>query len=218
LKKALKVESGDVVVFTCGEFLDAANGAGRVRIQLANFLQSAGLLRISSDDFKFLWVVDFPLFSWEGEPPHLASTHHPFTAPFPEDEKLLEANDLETLLRIRGLHYDIVVNGVEVGGGSIRIHNPALQHKVFEKLNLAASQIQQFSHLLEALKFGAPPHGGIALGFDRLIAILTGASSLRDVIAFPKTSSGNELMTNSPSPIPQEALAEFGLKFEETTK
>lgn len=114
-------------------------------------------------------------------------------------------------MKIRGLHYDCVLNGVELGGGSIRIHNHALQRKVFDILKFDEFMSGQFHHLLEALRYGCPPHGGLALGFDRLMAMLCGAQSIREVIAFPKSLNGNELMTNSPSEVPSSALVEFGL-------
>lgn len=129
----------------------------------------------------------------------------------PEDAHLIDGSQ-EDMMRIRGLHYDCVCNGVELGGGSIRIHNHRYQKKVFEKLKFSPFMINQFQHLLEALKYGCPPHGGLAIGFDRLIAMLTGSSSIRDVIAFPKTAGGNELLTGSPSEVPAADLEDFGIK------
>ena len=171
-------------------------------------MQSKGLLSFPPDKFNFMWVVDFPLFSEEDG--QIVSTHHPFTAPVPEDLHLLDGTT-EDMLKIRGLHYDCVVNGVELGGGSIRIHNHNLQKKIFEKLQFSQFMSGQFHHLLEALRYGCPPHGGLAIGFDRMIAMLCGAGSIREVIAFPKTATGQELMTNSPSEVPDAELAEFGL-------
>ena len=137
----------------------------------------------------------------------LESLHHPFTAPHPEDVDLIYSDPLKT----RGLHYDIVLNGIELGGGSIRIHNEELQRFVLEEiLQLGRERTNlRFGHLLEALSYGAPPHGGIALGFDRLILTLCDAKSLRDVIAFPKSSQGNELMTQSPGPVEDSTLSQL---------
>jgi aspartyl-tRNA synthetase len=151
---------------------------------------------------KFLWVVDFPLFevsdvvnqSW-------TSAHHPFTAPMPDDAALL--NEPDRLGEIRGQHYDLVLNGSEVGGGSIRVHNGAMQRKILSILKIDPSEL---NHLLTALESGCPPHGGIALGLDRLVSIYSGTKSIRDVIAFPKTTSGNDLMSSAPCSVPKEQL------------
>ncbi len=210
LTSTLQVEDGDLLIIAIGPHLPTCGVLGRLRIHCANMCKSKGLLTVPANNFNFLWVVDFPLFSLE---PDLCSTHHPFTAPLDEDISLLESSNLDDLLKIRGLHYDVVVNGVELGGGSIRVHNYELQRKIFEKLNFPYEGIQQFNHLLEALKYGCPPHGGIALGLDRMISLLCNATSLREVIAFPKTQSGNELLTNSPSEITKQELTEFGLTY-----
>uniref|UniRef100_M4C0U6 Aminoacyl-transfer RNA synthetases class-II family profile domain-containing protein n=1 Tax=Hyaloperonospora arabidopsidis (strain Emoy2) TaxID=559515 RepID=M4C0U6_HYAAE len=203
------------------------------------FLQA----ELDPNNFQHLWVIDFPMFgrteddedggnSIESEGSvSLSATHHPFTAPHPDHAVLLDellgraAEEKETrslledpliveqLLSITAQHYDIVCNGWELGGGSIRIHQAKLQKAVFEDvLELPTLQRQSFEHLLQALSHGAPPHGGIALGLDRLIAMLCGAPSLRDVIAFPKSSSGNELMTNAPGPVQPEQLKEYHIQ------
>ena len=152
------------------------------------------ILKADPTHYKFLWVNDFPLFYYEDNGV-IKSMHHPFTAPHHDDLNLLSASSSE-LYRVRGLHYDLVLNGVEVGGGSARIHQSSLQQQIFEILKIDKTP---FSHLLEALRYGAPPHAGIALGLDRLLAILSGSKSIRDVIAFPKNSSGRDLLFNSPS-------------------
>jgi aspartyl-tRNA synthetase len=210
IASAMNVENGDLLILAVGPHLDACSVLGRVRIHCAWLSHAKQILNIPTNTFNFMWVVDFPLFSLE---PDLCSTHHPFTAPLAEDLPLLDSNNQDDLLSIRGLHYDVVVNGVELGGGSIRIHNSDVQRKVFEKINFKHEGIQQFSHLLEALKYGCPPHGGLALGLDRMIALLVGAPNLREVVAFPKTSTGNELMTGAPSEITPAELEEFGLAY-----
>ncbi|KAL6064977.1 Aspartate--tRNA ligase, mitochondrial-like [Balamuthia mandrillaris] len=199
---------------------------GALRVLSAQILQQRGLLHLPKDQFNFLWVEDFPLFTLEEEEGEegklkVTTTHHPFTAPRAEDLPLLQkleenrSNEEEyySILReIRGQHYDVVLNGVELGGGSIRIHNAALQKQVFELLGFSDDLKSRFRHLTDALSMGCPPHGGIALGFDRLMAILCGAKSLREVIAFPKTVTGNELMSGAPSEVSAEELAEYHLR------
>ena len=161
---------------------------GRIRLQCAELLQQRGRLSLDPDRFDFLWVTDFPLLSFDKEMNRWYSSHHPFTAPVEEDVALLESDPKA----VRGQHYDLVVNGVELGGGSIRIHQPAVQRTIFEKvLQIPEDLIQaRFGYMLDAFRFGCPPHGGIALGFDRLIAMLCHTLSIRDVIAFPKTAKG----------------------------
>ncbi|KAI8321840.1 aspartyl-tRNA synthetase [Martensiomyces pterosporus] len=184
---------------------------GRVRSLMAKMLQAKGCLDIPSDKYNFLWVEDFPLFTCEVDDAHgqLSATHHPFTAPIPEDIPLLYT-DPE---KVRGQHYDLVLNGVELGGGSIRIHNPKMQNYVFKDILKLSPAVQaSFDHLVTALGHGCPPHGGIALGLDRLISILTDSASLRDVIAFPKSASGRDLFMHSPAPASASQLADYGLK------
>ncbi|PMP85881.1 MAG: aspartate--tRNA ligase [Thermodesulfobium narugense] len=180
-------------------------------------LQSLGLLRIflgnefkliNEDEFKYLWVVDFPMFEYDEKEKRLSSVHHPFTAPHPEDLEKLDTDPLS----VRSLAYDIVLNGNELGGGSIRINNTHLQSKIFKLLDISTQEAQiKFGFLLEALEYGAPPHGGIALGLDRITMLFTGAKSLRDVIAFPKTQSGTCLLTDAPSQVDKKQLDELSI-------
>jgi aspartyl-tRNA synthetase len=217
LLSATDAKSGDVLVFANGQEsqreLNKVNSVlGRTRLELASVMRERGSMPPEDARvFDPLWVVDFPLFEFNEETGTMESSHHPFTNPRSEDVPLLSSANRDDLLRVRGYHYDIVLNGAEIGGGSIRIHDPAVQERVCELLDPSGSMLDQFEHLFEALRCGAPPHGGIALGLDRLISIVCGAHSLRDVIAFPKTGSGNELMTGAPSPVSPVALSEFGL-------
>jgi aspartyl-tRNA synthetase len=157
---------------------------------------------------SFLWVTDFPLFGREQDGT-LSSVHHPFTSPHPDDLELLDS----TPEKVRALAYDVVLNGLELGGGSIRINDPSLQRKVLALLGIGAKDAQlRFGFLLDALSAGAPPHGGIAFGFDRLAMVLAGASSLRDVIAFPKTTAARALFEDAPSAVPPEDLRDLHLQ------
>jgi aspartyl-tRNA synthetase len=158
--------------------------------------------------WRFLWVMDFPLFEWDREAGRYVSLHHPFTAPLDEDAALLDGDPG----KVRAKAYDIVLNGYEVGGGSIRIHDSAMQAKVFQLLALSDEETRdRFGYFLEALSYGTPPHGGIALGLDRIAMLLAGETSLRQVIAFPKTASGTDLMTGSPSDVRDEQMRDLGL-------
>ncbi|KAG7448970.1 uncharacterized protein BT62DRAFT_985392 [Guyanagaster necrorhizus] len=162
------------------------------------------------DSPNFLWVTEFPLFTPELELNRKwSSTHHPFTAPMWQDVEALFNGEIES---VRGQHYDLVLNGVEIGGGSVRVHDAAMQEYIFtDILKFSVEERKPFNHLLQALRCGAPPHGGIALGFDRLMAILCNSSSIRDVIAFPKTSSGTDMLFESPAPVPDYTLRQYGL-------
>jgi len=159
--------------------------------------------------FVPLWVVDFPLLEWSEEDQRFYAMHHPFTAPKSEDIALLDTNPGA----VRANAYDCVVNGVELGGGSIRIHDDQLQKKMFHTLGFTPEQAEyQFGFLMNAFRFGAPPHGGIAFGFDRLVSMLAGLDSIRDVIAFPKNNSGRDVMIDSPSYISEDQLKELRIK------
>ena len=188
LAKKLAIEEGDLILFAADQWLNACEILGKIRLYCADILKGQGKLTIPADRFDFLWVVDFPLLSFDKEQNRWYSSHHPFTAPVAEDVSLLKTDPK----KVRGQHYDVVVNGVELGGGSIRIHQPDVQKMVFEEvLQIPPEETKlRFGYMLEAFHYGAPPHGGIALGFDRLCAILCNTPSIRDVIAFPKTAKG----------------------------
>jgi aspartyl-tRNA synthetase len=210
LTKKLVIEEGDLILFAADQWLAACEILGRLRGYCADLLKLQGKLVIPPDRFDFLWVVDFPLLSFDKEQNRWYSSHHPFTAPVAEDIGFLKSDPK----KVRGQHYDIVVNGVELGGGSIRIHQPDVQKTVFEEvLQISPEETKlRFGYMLEAFRYGAPPHGGIALGFDRLIAILCGTPSIRDVIAFPKTAKGGDLMTDSPAPASPKQIRELHLE------
>ena len=196
LKKELEIEEGDIVFFAAAEWERACAILGRVRLEAAQLLVKRGTLTIPDDAYNFLWVIEFPLMLFDEEKGEFASAHHPFTSPVPEDINLLDSDPKA----VRGQHYDMVLNGVELGGGSIRIHQTELQEKVFKDvLKIPADIVEsRFGYMLKAFKYGAPPHGGIAFGFDRLVGILAKKQSIRDVIAFPKTQKGQDLMAAAP--------------------
>ncbi|AWI09599.1 aspartate--tRNA ligase [Ereboglobus luteus] len=210
LTKRLAIEDGDIVFFAAAEWERACAILGRIRLDAAQLLVKRGKLTIRHDDWKFLWVVDFPLMTYDEEQKRYVATHHPFTAPVPEDIQYLDTDPK----RVRGQHYDLVLNGMELGGGSIRIHQPALQKKVFEEvLQIPRDVVEsRFGYMLKAFTYGAPPHGGIAFGLDRLCALLCGTTSIRDVIAFPKTQKGQCLMTQSPSPVTAKQLKDLHIQ------
>jgi aspartyl-tRNA synthetase len=210
LTQHLKIEEGDLILFAADQWLSACEILGKIRLYCAELLRNQGKLDIPSNRFDFLWVVDFPLLSFDKEQNRWYSSHHPFTAPVAEDIPLLKSEPK----KVRGQHYDIVVNGVELGGGSIRIHQPDVQKTIFEEiLQLSAEVVEsRFGYMLKAFRQGAPPHGGIALGFDRLVAILCGTPSIRDVIAFPKTAKGVDLLTQSPGSVDAKQLRDLYLE------
>jgi aspartyl-tRNA synthetase len=216
LQTKLGIEEGDLILFAADQWLAACEILGRIRLYCADVLKTQGKLVIPPDRFNFLWVVDFPLLSFDKEQNRWYSSHHPFTAPVAEDVPFLKSEPK----RVRGQHYDIVVNGMELGGGSIRIHQPDVQKTVFEEvLQIPPEETQlRFGYMLEAFKYGAPPHGGIALGLDRLNAILCGTTSIRDVIAFPKTAKGVCLMTESPSPVAPRQLRDLHIELKAAKK
>ncbi|XP_074953077.1 aspartate--tRNA ligase, mitochondrial isoform X2 [Phalacrocorax aristotelis] len=207
LIQTLNMQVDDVALLAAGEQKQVCSALGRLRLESADLLEAAGLALRDPTTFHFLWVVDFPLFlPKEGNPTELESAHHPFTAPHPSDTSLLYSDPT----KVRSQHYDLVLNGSEVGGGSIRIHSAEQQRFVLEKVLKEDSEV--LSHLLEALEFGAPPHGGIALGLDRLISLIVDASSIRDVIAFPKSFRGRDLMGNAPDYVTPEELEPYHIQ------
>jgi len=210
LREKLTVEDGDIVFFAAGPWESSCNILGRVRLEAATLLEKRGQSLRDPKDWKFLWVIDFPLMHYEEEEGRYVASHHPFTAPVEEDLEFLDSDPK----KVRGQHYDIVLNGVELGGGSIRIHQPDVQKKVFEDvLKIPADVVQsRFGYMLEAFSYGAPPHGGIALGLDRLVTILCNRESIRDVIAFPKTQKGQDLMTDSPGEATDRQLRDLKIK------
>jgi aspartyl-tRNA synthetase len=210
LAAKLKIEEGDLILFAADQWLNACEILGKIRLYAADLLREQGKLKMDLEQFHFLWVVDFPLLSFDKEQNRWYSSHHPFTAPVAEDVPLLKTDPK----KVRGQHYDLVVNGVELGGGSIRIHQPEVQKAIFEDvLQIPPEETKlRFGYLLDAFRYGAPPHGGIALGFDRLCAILCGTPSIRDVIAFPKTAKGVDLMAEAPAPVSLKQLRELHLE------
>ncbi|MDE2682092.1 MAG: aspartate--tRNA ligase [Verrucomicrobiota bacterium] len=207
LTEKLTIEEGDLILFAADEWLNACEILGRIRQYASGKLVELGKLVIPADQFNFLWVIEFPLLAFDREMNRWFSSHHPFTSPVEEDAPNLKSDPKS----VRGQHYDVVVNGVELGGGSIRIHQPELQKTIFEDLLKLSPEVTQarFGYMLEAFKYGCPPHGGIALGFDRLIALLCGADSIREVIAFPKTAKGSCLMTDSPAAVEAKQLRDL---------
>jgi len=201
---ACDATSGDLLFFGAGDSKVVNDSLGHLRLRLGHDL---GL--INSDENSLVWVVDFPMFGWNEEEGHLDALHHPFTAPAEEDMDLLEQDPL----RARSLAYDLVWNGTEIGGGSIRIHQTDVQARVFRALGISKEDAEaKFGFLLTALKYGAPPHGGLAFGLDRILALMTGADSIRDVIAFPKTQKAADLMSEIPSGVSTGQLRELGLR------
>ena len=201
-------KSGDLVLILCGAKRKTQGMLGTLRLEMGNRL---GL----RDPFNFapLWVVDFPLLEWDDETNRFYAMHHPFTAPKPEQMDLFYSNKKEDLERVNANAYDFVLNGTELGGGSIRIHNAAVQERMFEVLGISKEDAEyKFGFIINAFKFGAPPHGGIAFGFDRVCALFGGQDTIRDYIAFPKNNQGRDVMIDSPSYIDAEQMEELFLK------
>lgn len=212
LQETLGMEEGDIVFFAAAEWTRACSILGRIRLEAAELLKKKGRLTIDENQFNFLWVVEFPLLVYEEEEGRYVAAHHPFTAPVPEDVHLLDSDPKA----VRGQHYDLVLNGVELSGGSIRVHQPDLQLKLFRDIfDIPEDVIEdRFGYMLKAFRYGAPPHGGMAFGFDRMVAILSGVKSIRDVIAFPKTQKGQCLMTNSPAPVAAKQLRDLHIEID----
>jgi len=203
----VNAETGDVVFFGAGKCNMVNESMGALRIKLGHDRN------LVEPGWRLLWVVDWPIFEFDAKTDRLYSMHHPFTSPQELDIEALKAQPTKTLAKA----YDIVINGYEIGGGSIRIHQPQLQQAVFELLGINKEEAQEkFGFLLDALQFGCPPHGGIALGIDRLAMLLTNSTSIRDVIAFPKTQSASCLLTNAPAPVSNAQLTELGIRLAAT--
>ncbi|MBK9255354.1 MAG: aspartate--tRNA ligase [Saprospiraceae bacterium] len=201
-------EKGDVIFVLSGETEKTRKQLNELRLELGKRLEL-----IKPGDFKPLWVLDFPLLEWDEEAGRFHAMHHPFTSPKKEDIPRMLDGDHETMKSLKADAYDLVINGAEIGGGSIRIHDRALQSKNFDLLGFTKEEAEaQFGFLLGAFEYGAPPHGGLAFGFDRLCAVMNGQSSIRDFIAFPKNNQGRDMMIDAPSPVHDIQLKELGLE------
>jgi len=218
LQSKLSIEEGDLILFGADKWEIACEVLGRIRLRVAEIqnLISGARPPGAPEVLDFLWVTDFPLMQWSVEENKWNAVHHPFTRPKTEDVALFDAKKFG---EIRAEAYDVVLNGVEIGGGSMRIHEPELQEKMFEALGVSAEDRQSlFGHLLRALRLGAPPHGGIALGLDRLVMLVCGEDTIRDVMAFPKNNRGLDLMTQSPADVDPRQLRELSIKLADEKK
>ncbi|MDX1683985.1 MAG: aspartate--tRNA ligase [Saprospiraceae bacterium] len=206
--EACEAETGDILLILAGEKEKTRKQLGELRLEMGRRLNL-----IKPGDYKPLWVVDFPLLEWDEETERFHAMHHPFTSPKAEDQDKMLSGDHETMKALRADAYDLVINGVEIGGGSIRIHDRQLQSRNLDLLGFSKEEAEkQFGFLLGAFEYGAPPHGGIAFGFDRLCAIMQGEISIRDYIAFPKNNQGRDTMIDAPSTISEDQLEELNLK------
>ncbi|GAV21186.1 aspartyl-tRNA synthetase [Mariprofundus micogutta] len=208
--EACSAENGDLLFFGAGDTTVVNDALGHLRVKLG---QDLGL--VAENDHRFVWVVDFPMFAWNADEKRPEALHHPFTAPSAEDLDKLESDPLN----ICSQAYDLVWNGTEIGGGSIRIHNPETQARVFKVLGISDEEADaKFGFLVNALKYGAPPHGGLAFGLDRVLSLMAGVDSIRDVIAFPKTQKAADPMSDAPSEVADEQWKELGLRKRPTIK
>lgn len=208
LIKILSAKPGDLILILAGKRLETLTQMGELRLEMAKRLE---LVKPDSEP-KLLWVTDFPLLEWDEETKRFYAMHHPFTSPRTEDVELLDSDPG----KVKARAYDLVLNGHEIAGGSIRIHNSELQAKMFKALGISKEEAEKkFGFLMNAFKYGAPPHGGIAFGFDRMVMIFAGETSIRDTIAFPKTTSAISLMDDSPSEVSEEQLKELHIKLRE---
>lgn len=207
LRSKLNIEPGDLILFAADQWESACDVLGRVRLAVAD-MQS---LLEGNTELNFLWVTEFPLLAWDEETGRHVAVHHPFTRPVKEDEAKLLAGELSNDLRAQA--YDVVLNGHELGGGSIRIHEAPLQSAMFKALGITEEEAnEEFGHILDAFKFGAPPHGGIALGLDRLVMLICEEDSIREVIAFPKNNKGSDLMSQSPAEVDPKQLRDLRIQ------
>lgn len=205
--KVLGAEAGDLILVLSGEDEKTRKQMGELRLELGRNLDL-----IKEGDFKPLWVVDFPLLEWDEDSERFHAMHHPFTSPKKEDMERMLTGDHESMKSLRADAYDLVINGSEIGGGSIRIHDRALQERNFQLLGFTEKEAEdQFGFLMGAFEYGAPPHGGIAFGFDRLCAVMNGQSSIRDFIAFPKNNQGRDMMIDAPATVAGDQLSELSL-------